>query len=265
MEFTKVLRRSMKRTRFVVLIALCGCRTAELPICVSANELAGQYIFNKTVADAKYKGRTLVVKGLVYGVRSAGREVDLQSEHLYNVRASGTDFSSLRKGQKVTLKCQGDGTFAPLTISSCSIVPPETACTAEQQPPVNPGSSTYVELTLTAELQGQSVKIAGTANLKDGAVLNYEVEHEVFDLKNEAFTDGDAIVRGGRYSAAVNVAGWPRGTIKVWVGFQTFIKEQPQWVQGQYGELGQKMEGPTVKLAGKGVKRAELEVTLLKP
>jgi hypothetical protein len=266
MEFTKILPRSMKHTCFVVLIALCGCRTADLPICISANELAGQYIYNQTAAAAKYKSKALVVKGLVHSVGANGRAVDLQTEHLFIVRASGTDFSSLRKGQEVTLRCQGDGTFAPITVSSCSIVSPETACAAEQQLPVNPASSTYVELTLMAELRGQSVTLAGTSNLKDGAVLSYEVEHELFDLKNKAFADGDAIVKAGRYSATVNVAGWPRGTIKVWVGFQTVgVKGQPKWVKDQYGELGQKMEGPVVKVAGQGVKRAELEVTVIKP
>jgi hypothetical protein len=69
-----------------------------------------------------------------------------------------------------------------------------------------------------------------------------------------------------RYSAAVNVAGWPRGKIKVWVGFLTIgVKEQPQWVRDQFGEKGQKMEGPTVKLTVMGIKRAELEDTVLKP
>jgi hypothetical protein len=111
-EFTKVLPGPLKHTFLVVLIALCGCRQAELPICVSSTELSAQYGYDKAAADAKYKGKALVVNGLVRSVGLYGKEVDLQGE-FYSVRASGADFSALRKGQEVTLKCRGDGIPLP--------------------------------------------------------------------------------------------------------------------------------------------------------
>ena len=73
------------------------------------------------------------------------------------------------------------------------------------------------------------------------------------------------VVKDGRYSATVKILGWPRGRISVWVGFQTLVKGQPAWVKTLYGELGDKMEGPDVKLGAGGTKRVEIEKTLVKP
>ena len=257
----------MLKLSIAAVLLAASCLAAELPICVSANDLAAQYAYDKTAANAKYKGKMLLVKGQVDHLRLGGREVDLKSEGLSLVRCAGADFRSLREGQQVTLKCKGDGTFGPITLSSCSIVPSQSACVEEKKPPIRPASPGFVQLTMTPQLQGQSVLISGTTNLKDGAVLNYEVEHELFQKQpqNNRFARGNIIVKGGRYSGTVNAVGWPRGKITVWVGFQTFVKEQPSWVRTQYGESGQKMEGLNVKLAGQGVKRAEVQKTLIKP
>jgi hypothetical protein len=249
------------------LVFLCGVSySADLPTCISANDLAAQYGYDKAGADAKYKGKTLAITGLVEQKRIDPNEVDLKSDGLYLVRARGQNLTVLRAGQSVTLQCTGDGTVSPLTVSSCSIVPADTKCIVETKPVVHPGSPTFVELNLMPQLQAQIVLITGTTNLKDGAVLNYEVQHERYpsNLKSNLFADGNLVVNGGKYSGTVNVARWPPGKITVWIGFQTFVPKQPAWVKAQFGDTGQEMQGPTVKLAGKGVKRAELEKTLVK-
>jgi hypothetical protein len=71
--------------------------------------------------------------------------------------------------------------------------------------------------------------------------------------------------QSGHYSANVNVEGWSTGNISVWVGFQTFVRRQPEWVKNLYGEGGQKMEDPLVKPVDQGIKRADLERIVLKP
>ena len=131
---------------------------------------------------------------------------------------------------------------------------------------MSPGSPTLVDLTLEPRFQGQSVLVSGTTNLKDGAVIGYEVEHELSTagIKNNWFKDGNIVVKNGRYLGSVKVAGWPRGKISVWVTFMSFLKEQPKWAKTLYGEGGKNMEGPTVKLAGQGIRRAELQKELVK-
>src|SRR5438876_6148907 len=120
-----------------VVVALSSIsHSADLPICASSNKLAAQYTYDKSAADVKYKGKVLVVKGVVHQVNNP-REVDLKSEGLYLVRCSGLDFRSLTEGQQVTLQCKGDGTFSPITLSSCLIVSPQTACVPDKQTPVN--------------------------------------------------------------------------------------------------------------------------------
>jgi hypothetical protein len=245
------------------------CWSAVLPICISASELADQFTYDKSAAATRFKGKTLVVKGVVAdGSRPKRTEVDLKGNYSFLVRASGSDFGLLRQGQPVLLKCRGEGTFSPITLSSCSLVSPETACTSEPRTPSQVVSAHSVQLTLTPKLQGQSLIISGTTNLKDGALLNYEVEHALFGHQasaNNWSKDGDMIVTAGHYSANVNVEGWSPGNISVWVGFQTFVRGQPEWVKNLYGEGGQKMEGPLVKPVDQGIKRAELERIVLKP
>lgn len=251
----------------LLLCAWCySCGPAETPICVSANDLSAQYGYDKAAADAKYKGKTLIITGPVNDIRLDPHQVDIKTDATYVIRAIGQDFSSLRKGEEITVRCKGDGTLAPITVSSCVLVPRNTACIAEQKPAIDPNSRTLVELTLEPRLQGQSVVVSGTTNLKEGAYIGYEVEHETYlgDMKNSWFKDGNIVVRNGRYSGTVSIAGWPRGEIKVWVTFMSFLKEQPEWAKTLYGEGGKDVDGPTVKLAGQGIKRAEIEKRLIK-
>src|SRR5207249_10026623 len=52
---------------------------ADLTVCVSANDFAAQYGYDKASADAKYKGRALLINGIVQSVRLNRHEVDLKS------------------------------------------------------------------------------------------------------------------------------------------------------------------------------------------
>lgn len=255
----------LRRAAVLTMCAWCySCGPTEIPICISAYDLASQYGYDKAAADLKYKGKSLLITGTVEGVRLDPHQVDLRSESLYLIRCRGQDFSSLRKGEEVTVRCKGAGKLAPVTVSSCQIVPRNTACTAEQKATIPYGSPTLVELTLEPRLQGQSILVSGTTNLKDGALIGYEVEHERFDVKNNFFKDGNIAVKNSQYSGRVSIVGWPPGKIKVWVTFMSFLNEQPQWARTLYGEGGKNMDGPTVKLAGQGIKRAEIQKDLVK-
>ena len=238
----------------------------ESSICISASDLATEYGFGRAAADAKYKGKSLVITGVV--AHQNDRVVDLETERgWWYVRCFGANFTALRDRQQVTLKCTGDGTFYPLTVSSCSLVPPQTPCVAERKPAIPTSGPNVVHVTLSPLLTGDTLTISGTTDVKDGALFGYEVEHD--DNKSQRgspfFRDGDMTIRSGRYSATVDLKGWPKGRITVWVAFFTFLKEQPQWVRTQYGEGGKELEGPNVQLGLEGMKTLEIQTAIVRP
>lgn len=236
------------------------------PICISATELSEQIAHNyrrvpgKKATDLKYKGKALVITGRVNSLRADPREVDLKTDASYLIRALGVDFSSLRQNQLVTLKCIGDGTIAPITVSSCTIEPANTPCVAEKKTVPESGPN-VVHITLSPTISGDTITIAGTTDLKDGAVLMWELDGSEVSLTE----NGDTTVNGGKYATSVKVRRWPRGRISVWVGFWPFSKTQPQWARTQYGTSGEKLEGPNVKLGSEGVKTVEIEKAIMKP
>ena len=220
---------------------------------------------DQAAADARYKGKILVVRGTVDHVRAGGSEVDLRTDVLYLVRASGVNFSSVKGGQSVILKCRGEGKPGPIALGGCSFATATTPCTPDRATAV--ADSNGIKLTIEARIQENSVIVAGTATLKDGALIDYEVEHGSFmsSSRNDLMKDGSVSVKAGRFSAIVPIPNWPRGKVKVWVGFQTFSEGQPKWVKDQYGEMGDKMAGPSVRMMTKATKRAEAETAITKP
>jgi hypothetical protein len=254
----------------IVCLVCCSCAPADPPICVSAKSFAAQYSYDKTSADLKYKGKPVVITGLVNSTRFSPHEVDLKTDGFYLVRAIGKDqdFSRLRKDQAITLRCNGDGTYMPITVSSCVMVSSTTPCIADKTPAANPSSPTAVHLTITPRISGRSLVISGTTNLKDGAFVSWEYDHENASQqppKEMCIDQGSTIVKGGHYSVSVPIGKCPRGNISVWAAFQTFIKEQPQWVKDEYGPMGEKMEGPEVKLGAIKSKTVEVESVVVKP
>jgi hypothetical protein len=240
----------------------------QTPICISAEELSQQvahsYHYNNKSADLKYKGKTLVITGEVYGLMFDGRQVDLKTDG-FRIRASGVPFSSLQPNQLVTLKCIGDGTMAPITVSSCTIVTADSPCVAEQKI-VQTSGPNVVNITLSPTINGDTITIAGTTDLKDGAVLDWNLEHAQQKQNPMAnlTEDGHTSVKGGKYFATVKVKRWPKGKITVWVAFCSFLKTQPQWARTQYGAQGENLEGSHVKLQSEGMKTIEIEKTITK-
>ena len=238
------------------------------PICISATELSEQvahsYHPDKKGADLKYKGNALVITGQVDHVRLNGKEVDLKTD-AFRIRASGVDFSSLRQNQAVTLKCIGDGTMAPITVSSCTIEPANSPCVAENKTVPTSGPN-VVHITLSPTINGDAIRIAGTTDLKDGAVLTWDIEHaqQKKDLMANLNDEGNTTVKGGKYATTVRVNRWPKGKITVSVGFYSFLTTQPQWARIQYGKSGDNLEGPNVKLQPEGMKIIEIEHTITK-
>jgi hypothetical protein len=244
------------------------------PICISATDLSAEIAHNwrrvpgqkaSEATDLKYKGKALVITGRVHSLRLNSQEVDLKGDSIYLVRASGVTFSSLRPDQQVTLKCIGDGTMAPITVSSCTIEPANSPCVAERKTVPTSGPN-VVHITLSPTINGDAITIAGTTDLKDGAVFDWNLEHA--QQKNNPMADltedGHTTVKGGKYSTTVRVKQWPKGKITVWVAFFSFLKTQPQWARTQYGAQGETLEGPYVKLQSEGMKTIEIEHTITK-
>lgn len=116
-----------------------------------------------------------------------------------------------------------------------------------------PDASIPVELTLTPKIARKTLTITGTLNVKDGAIVNYEVNHELHQRQplNRLYQIGELTVEDGRYHGTVDVSKWPAGKIAVWVAFQTYAASQPAWVKEMFGDTGGKMDGPAVKKTGR--------------
>ena len=182
-----------------------------------------------------------------------GKESKLTFKPKRGCKVLWWQLSSLHDDQEVTLKCRCDGKPGlPIHSSACSVVSSLTPCTSEEKKP--PSRASVVELTLLPQLDGSMLVVAGTTNLKDGALIRYEVQHELLGKHplKPWMAEGTATVKAGRYSAKVPVSGWPRGKVTVWAGFDCVVTPpQPKWVTTQFGERGERMEGPTVSLSGK--------------
>lgn len=111
-------------------------------------------------------------------------------------------------------------------------------------------TGTSVSLTVTAQQQNKQLRISGTTNLPDGAIVAFEVA--ATDLNVNEFADGTATVGGGRFSSSVDVSEWPSGNVEVWAAFQTVLGhgEQPQAILDRYGKFGEKLTGPNVVKTG---------------
>lgn len=251
--------------KFAALIFGLTAFAAEAQICITASDLSAQVAHDKKASDLKFKGKALVITGGVDHFRANPNEVDLKTDASFLIRASGVNFSGLRKGQLVTLKCIGDGTMAPITVSSCTVVPANSPCVAEKKTVPISGPN-VVHITLSPTITVDTITIAGTTDLKDGAVLGWDVEHaqQKKNLMADLTQHGDTTVKGGRYAATVKVNRWPKGNITVWIGFLSFTKDQPQWAKTQYGTQGEKLEGPNVKLQSEGMKTVEIQRTIVK-
>ena len=128
-----------------------------------------------------------------------------------------------------------------------------------------------VSLNLDARFEGDALKIEGATDLPDGALVGYEVSHEMaatvpYDqLPAENMQSrGTAPVASGTYTATVSIKNWPAGNVHVFVCFPTAgfpDAKQPDEVISRYGETGENLTGENVSQEGP-FKRVELTADL---
>ena len=111
------------------------------------------------------------------------------------------------------------------------------------------------------------LRIEGTTDLRDGALLGYEIRHEYMDVDPETpmdmlFQEGTVTVADGRFAAEADISNFEPGEIEVWVAFQmSFLNrdlQQPAPIIRQFGEHGELLEGPNVTDRGDDGKRVEV-------
>jgi hypothetical protein len=125
--------------------------------------------------------------------------------------------------------------------------------------------SKTVDLTLAPRMAGRTLFIEGTTDLPDQAVIEWELRHEQLfqrrDIPIERMTnEGHAVVRGHRYGIAVDLSGWPAGSVEVWVAFQplSYGTRQPAQISQIFGRNGERIEGNNVSVHPARMKRVEL-------
>ncbi len=142
-----------------------------------------------------------------------------------------------------------------LLTAGCGPGAADQSAVVEAPPPI------AVTLTLSPTLQGSRLRIAGTTDLPDGAVIVYEVRHERWATEGELqwFREGQVVVEEGAFSTRTRLRSWPRGALQVWASFQTVLPDgqQPPEVIATFGEMGERLAGDNVTQVG-DMKRAEV-------
>lgn len=120
-----------------------------------------------------------------------------------------------------------------------------------------------VSLTLDTAIEGDALQISGDATVPDGALMVYAA-YSREDRQHRA--TGYAEVRDARYSARVDVAGWPAGGIAVDAHFQIMLpgREQPDAVVARYGPSGENMTGEQVVRGGGGFRAAVVSASVVR-
>jgi len=116
-----------------------------------------------------------------------------------------------------------------------------------------------VEITASARLADQTLSVAGTTSLEDGAILLYEVFPEAEEMR---LVTGRTTVANGRFVATINVGDLAGHDLRVRLIFQVALEHDPQppAVILRYGVFGQYLTGELVVERAIG-RRAELVVT----
>jgi hypothetical protein len=103
------------------------------------------------------------------------------------------------------------------------------------------------QLSVTATLDGHRLVVSGNTSVLDGALLECEVWHELenSDAGSSAYSVVvSATVANGAYSCALDVGGWPPGSVTTNVRFRPFLPDQPANVRETYGPDGDRLDGP---------------------
>ncbi len=137
-----------------------------------------------------------------------------------------------------------------LSISGCG---PATGDDAA--PPSGSSRGETVVLAVDHRSRWRELRIEGTTDLPDGAVVSYHVAHALADElppsewpAQNLIADGTAVVQERRYWARLNTTYWPAGDVRVQVQFP--VAPQPAAVDGRYGEFGEHLTGDNVTTLG---------------
>ena len=137
-----------------------------------------------------------------------------------------------------------------------------TSSSTPEAPLVNPIPPDVI-ISFEPFISGKLLTINGAATVPDGAFIAYEVTSK--DLPAlEAFADGNAEVKDGKWVAMADLSKFPKGQIEIWAAFQTILgttTHQPPEILRIYGEMGEKITGPQTKKSG-DITRAEIVKTI---
>ena len=137
-------------------------------------------------------------------------------------------------------------------------------CLSGAEPAPDQASET-VALSLTYRDEWRNLWIEGETDLPDGAVVAYQVIHEIAETTSveewpakNLIDSGNSTVRDGTYWTEVNTTYWPRGNVRLLVQFP--VAPQPAVVAEQYGQFGERLAGDNVVSMGE-MKVVEVEET----
>ena len=152
---------------------------------------------------------------------------------------------------------------------SCTGAPEPTSTLTNQETSL-PGTNTAesivdgVDVILeTPTIEDGQLVLHGTANVPDGAILMYLVKHDGFDSGDyDGYEVGHVDVMGGVFRDHVPVSDWPEGYALTRLTFQMNPegREQPEAVLEEYGENGERLQGPRVTDFA-GIRKIEINVT----
>ena len=118
-----------------------------------------------------------------------------------------------------------------------------------------PEGDQIVAMAVDHRARWRELRIEGTTDLSDGAVVSYRVTHALatglppseWPAQN-LIADGTAVVQEGQYWARLNTTYWPPGTVHVEVQFP--VAPQPDGVRTRYGDFGEHLTGDNVTSLG---------------
>ena len=108
-----------------------------------------------------------------------------------------------------------------------------------------------ISMDLDPSVEGDTVHIAGTTNLPDGALVDYWFYQEFG--QGEDGPAGTAEVKDGNFVIEHDMTGYERGAWKVEASFSTvWGSEQPSRVTALVGDEGEHLAGPQVSVDSPG-------------
>jgi hypothetical protein len=139
-----------------------------------------------------------------------------------------------------------------------------------------------VALTITPSVSGRTLVIDGQTDLPDGALISYELLHDLryrelypdetgpppsFAADEHAtpqILSGSMKVADGRFNGTASLADWPPGTVHVSVYFDP-DPEQPSDVRAKYGGNNEHLGGTNVVQDSDGLRSAVAKATVSLP